>query len=59
MKLQTDLPHCYIEPFSPQNHAAFPSVTSQATGNLQAEKDDMKLMDGYLQRLTGGEASTK
>ena len=59
MKLQADLPNCYIEPFSPQNHPVFQAMQAKQLAEMQAVQDDFKRTNTYIQKLTGGAAGVK
>jgi hypothetical protein len=59
MKLQAELPNCYIEPFSPRDHAAYQAFQAKQRAEMQAHRDDVKRSDEYVQKLTGGAAASK
>ena len=59
MKLQAELPNCYIEPFSPQDHASYQALQAKERAEMQAVQDDFKRTNAYVQKLTGGTASSK
>ena len=59
MKLQIELPNCYIEPFSPPDHASYQAMQAKQKAEMQAMQDDFKRINAYLQKLTGGTASSK
>ena len=57
MTLQAELPNCYIEPFSPQDHASFQAMQAKQKAEMQAMQDDFKRTNAYIQKLTGGGAA--
>jgi hypothetical protein len=59
MKLQAELPNCYIEPFSPQDHAWLQALNAKGRAEAQAIQDDIKCTNAYIQKLTGGGATSK
>jgi hypothetical protein len=59
MKLQAEIPNCYIEPFSPQDHPAFQAMQAKQQEEMKAMQDDIKRTNAYVQKLTSGTPGSK